>query len=398
MVLVYFMDGVKYEMVDRHMPFLAQLNKKKLISDFGYSCACHATMYTGRYIEEHNTWFVWKKGENSPYKWINRVPLLKYINCIPVKIICSRIAGKLHKNTAFPGIPMLVSLPLKYWGLFEPTEDVFWTDPRYKEGMPNLFTILKENGVKHQMIALSKSGDPFAEEAGADYANNEFIYYFIGQTDNYMHKYGEDGMQARQFFAKVDDFIKKTFEKACREQKDVTVICFSDHGHIDVEDPKIDINDYFRPEGLNINKYIHLIESTFARFWFREEEERKEVIGVLRKMEEEGKGFILTQEDYDRYHLNFGSNEHGDLIFHLKAPREFTKTIWGFGRTVKSMHGYEPTLPKHYGVFAANKKLPDIPGVVSLVDILPSIMVQLGIDREPYVLRGENVVYADERS
>lgn len=395
MILVFFMDGVKLEMAETHMPFVSKLNKLPLISEFGYSCACHATMYTSRYIEEHNTWFVWKKGENSPYQWVNKIPLLRFLNFLPVKIAVTQVTKRLFKNSSFPGIPMLVNLPLKYWGLFEPCEDKFWTDDLYKPELPNLFTLLKKHGVKHRLIALSKNGDPFTEERRVDYMNDEFVYFFIGKTDSYMHQYGENGKETHDYLLKTDAFIKTVYERAIKTHDDVTVICYSDHGHIDVKEPKIDINDYFRAEGLRVNRYIHLIESTFARFWFRSNKEEEDIKRALGRMAEQGLGFILDREHMDAYHLNFDSNEHGDIIFHLNAPNAFTKTIWGFGKTVRSMHGYVPSLPKHYGFFASNRKLAENAGIAALPDVLPTILARLGIDPELYVLRGKNIVEQD---
>jgi hypothetical protein len=313
-------------------------------------------------------------------------------------MIIGKVTRKLSHNRSFPGVPMLVNLPLKYWGMFETSEDKFWTDDEYKPEFPNLFTILKKNHIKHQIVALSYTGNPFGEEQNVDYTSNDFVYFFIGYTDNIMHQYGENAKESHDYLKKVDDFIKMTYEKAHVINKDVTMICYSDHGHIDVRDPKIDINDYFKPVGFNINSYMHLIESTFARFWFRNEQEKAEVAEVLKTMEEKGMGFILTQQYFDKYHLNFKSNEHGELIFHLSAPNEFTKTIWGFGKTVKSMHGYEPTLEKHYGFFASNSKLANNRDFVYLVDILPTIMTQLGIPRDEYILRGQNIVNVEQSS
>lgn len=395
MILVFFMDGVKLEMAEKHMPFVSKLNMLPLISEFGYSCACHATMYTSRYIDEHHTWFVWKKGDNSPYQWVNKVPLLKYLNILPVKIAVGQVTKRIKKNSSFPGIPMLVNLPLKYWGLFETCEDKFWTDELYKPELPNLFTLLKKHGVRRRLVALSKNGDPFAEEKNVDYKNDEFVYFFIGSTDNYMHEYGENGEEIHDYLLKTDGFIQSAYEKACREQDDVTVICYSDHGHINVREPKIDINKYFRTEGLEVNRYIHLIESTFARFWFRNTKEEEDIKRVLGKMEEQGLGFVLGRGHLDAYHLNFNSNEHGDVIFHLNAPQAFTKTIWGFGKTVKSMHGYLPSLPKHYGFFASNRKLSENDGSASLADVLPTILARLEIDPAQYVFRGKNIVAQD---
>lgn len=390
MLLLYFMDGLKISMAKEHMPFLAGLRPVPLRSDFGYSCACHATMYTGRSVQEHNTWFVWKKGPNSPYQFVDRIPLLKYLNCIPVKFAVSKIARKLHKNRSFSGIPMLVNLPLKYWSLFEPCETSFWTDDEYKPGMPTLFKILREQEIAHDIVGLSRGGDVFAEEAKVDYEKDQFVYYFLGEVDSYLHKYGERAPESVEYLKKVDGFLRETYEKAAALHDDVTVICYSDHGHIDVEE-KIDIDDYFKPRGRRVNRYIHLVESTFARFWPRSESERAEIIEVLGDMAQEGLGFVVDGAMRNRYHLEFDSDEHGDIVFHLRAPNIFTRTIWGFGKTIRSMHGYQPELPAHLGVFAANRPLADT-DFVYLTDILPTVLGSIGVDASPYHLSGRDLL------
>ena len=211
-----------------------------------------------------------------------------------------------------------------------------------------------------------------------------------------MHAYGENGKEVQEYFKKVDAFIKQTYEKAKKVNDDVTVIAYSDHGHIDLEEPYIDINTYFKPEGLKVNNYIHLIESNYARFWFRDEEERKEVENVINKMVDKGLGFVLDEEYQKKYHLQVNPKEHGELIFYLAAPHEFTKTIWGFGHSVKSGHGFEPTLPKHYGIFCSNKPLANDRKFAYLTDVLPSVMAQVGIDRTGYTLRGQNIVNTEK--
>ncbi len=395
MVLLYFMDGVKYDMMKKHMPFLSSLNSKPIISEFGYSCACHATMYTSRYIEEHKTWFIWKRGENSPYRWINYVPCLKYINFLPLKLLLGKITRKFSKNTSYSGVPCLVNLPLKYWPLFELCDDRMWNDPTWKKDIPNMFTILNKHDIKSKVIALhrgTRADDVFKEEQQVDYENDEFVYFFIGYTDNVMHTYGEKGEKVQQYFAKVDDFIRETYEKAKQCHDDVTLIAYSDHGHIELQEPYIDINTQFKSEGLKLKNYIHLIESNYARFWFRNEKEKNEISKVVKKMQDSGMGFVLDEEYQEKYHIRVAPQEHGELVFYLKAPQEFTKTIWGFGHTVKSGHGFEPTLPKHYGFFCSNKQLAGNRQFAYLTDVLPSVMKQTGVCRDGYVLRGQNIV------
>jgi predicted AlkP superfamily pyrophosphatase or phosphodiesterase len=143
----------------------------------------------------------------------------------------------------------LVNLPLKYWPLFTLSDNVMWDDPKWKQDLPNLFTILEGKGIKKRIVALhrgTRADDAFREESQVDYRNDEFVYYFIGYTDNTMHSYGEQAPEAAEYLAQVDAFIRKTVEKAKSIREDVTVLAFSDHGHIDLRKPYIDINDYFK--------------------------------------------------------------------------------------------------------------------------------------------------------
>lgn len=383
MVLTFFMDGVKYDMMKECMPFLSSLNNRPLLSEFGYSCACHATMYTGKHIEEHGTWFIWKKGNNSPYKWIDKVPLLKYMNILPLKYFLAKVTNKLSGNTSYSGIPCLVNLPLKYWSMFEPSDIVIWNDPNWKKDIPNLFTILNEYEIPNKVVALhkrTKADDAFIESKNIDFENTEFVYYFIGYTDNMMHSYGE-GKESKEYLNKVDDFIKSEYEKAKAKNEDVTVIAFSDHGHINISNPKININDYFKGNK-RVNDYVHLIESNYARFWFRTESEKKEILEVVNNMTTQGLGFIIDDAVKSKYHLNMNPDEQGELIFYLAPPHEFTNTIWGFGNTVVSGHGFEPTHPKHYGIFCSNKTIDKDCQFVSLIDILPTILAEFAIPQK----------------
>lgn len=378
MILLFFMDGLKYDMAKRHMPFLMSLNNKPLKSEFGYSCACHATMYTGRHIDEHNTWFVWKKGDFSPYRWVEKIPALKYMNILPIKAAVTAVTRLFCKNTSLAGIPMLVNLPLKYWHYFEPCEKCFWSDDGYMPKHDTLFKVLKRQGIPHSLVGFSKGGDAFAEEKSLDYRRNEFIYYFLGGVDGCIHHYGENAPESAAYLKKTDDFIRSSCERAARTGKPVTVICYSDHGHIDVEG-KLDINTFFKAQGLDINNYIHLVESTFARFWFRNDGERNQVVRVMESMAAQGLGFAVDDEMKRKYHLCFDSTEHGEYIFHLSAPNIFTNTIWGYGRKQKSMHGYLPELEKHYGIFASDKKISERE-FVYLTDIFPTLLCEMGID------------------
>jgi hypothetical protein len=134
-----------------------------------------------------------------------------------------------------------------------------------------------------------------------------------------------------------------------------------------------------------------LIESNYARFWFRNEAEKNEIEAVIKRMTSANLGFIIDDEMKNEYHLNVNPKEHGELVFYLAAPREFANTIWGFGHSVKSGHGYEPSFPKHYGIFCTNAKIKKDCKFVNLVDILPTALNSLNIQHQ-YTFRGTDLI------
>jgi hypothetical protein len=179
---------------------------------------------------------------------------------------------------------------------------------------------------------------------------------------------------------RLDQLVEAKYEAYARRVPDFDVVVFSDHGHIRAE-KRLDIHKVFRQHGHNLNRFIHLIESNFARFWFRNDDERAAVERILSTLEE---GFILTDEHFRRYHLEMPDNRYGDLVFYLDAPYLFTKTIWGFSRSQKSMHGYLPDYPDSDGVFLSQRPL--VEGThVELVDVLPTLLDALGLPVPGYV-------------
>jgi hypothetical protein len=143
----------------------------------------------------------------------------------------------------------------------------------------------------------------------------------------------------------------------------------------------VDIQSIFRKCGSDLNRFIHLIDSNYARFWFRNDGERSTVERILATMD---CGFVLQDEHYKRYHLEMPDNRYGDLVYYLDVPAIFTKTIWGFSRHQRSMHGYLPEYPDSDGVFLSQRPLVEDTHV-ELVDVLPTLLASLGLPSPEYI-------------
>ena len=89
--------------------------------------------------------------------------------------------------------------------------------------------------------------------------------------------------------------------------------------------------------------YLVFLDSTMARFWFFSESARRLIIELLSHI---GGGHVLTQEEKDRYHLNYPHNKFGDLIFLVDPGVLIFPNFYQNRHPVKGMHGYAPETPE----------------------------------------------------
>lgn len=383
-VLTFFFDALKPESL-QYMPFLNSFGfKRRMRTELGYSVTCHPSMYSGVHPDKHLQWFVWKYApESSPFRWARIFRYLGLFDTLPTRYFLHKYTRQFRqKNTSWFGVPLLVNLPMRYWPYFDVVEDRCWQEPGYLKQFPTVFDILRAHQVDFDIFGMSKfDGDEFAQISGHQFEQvKPWTYFFLGSVDSYSHHYGQDASETIERMKRLDQLVEEQYQSYSKRQKDFDVIVFSDHGHIRVEE-RVDIQAVFRRQGININRFLHLIEANYARFWFRNDEERKIVERCLSAIE---KGFILTDDDQLKYHVSMPDNRFGDLVFYLDAPAIFSKTIWGFGRTQKSMHGYLPDYEGSDGVFLSMQPLVE-QDHVELVDVLPTILESLNIPVPGYV-------------
>ncbi len=353
-------------------------------AELGHSVTCHPTMYSGVHPNKHLQWFVWRYDpKGTPFKWAHIFRYLGLVDNLPARYFLHKYTRMFRpENTAWFGVPLLVNLPLKYWPYFNVVENRSWSEPGYLENYPTVFDLLRRHHVGFEIVGMTKgAGDEFAQIAGHKFKEIcPWTYFFLGSIDSYSHKYGQGAPETIERLRRLDQLVEAQYRAYSQHVSDFDVFVFSDHGHI-LADKRVDIHSLFRQHGSDLNRFIHLIESNYARFWFRNSGERSTVERILSALQE---GFILTDEYLRRYKIEMPDNRYGDLIFYLDAPCLFTKTIWGFSRGQKSMHGYLPDYPDSDGIFLSQRPL--IEGDhVELVDMLPTLLNSLGLPIPDYV-------------
>jgi predicted AlkP superfamily pyrophosphatase or phosphodiesterase len=395
-VLTVFIDGLNFDNL-KHMPFLASLCvKQKIYTELGYSIACHPSMYTGVHPNKHLIWFTWKYSpQTSPFRAVEKFGLHKLPHHILLNYLYYRMSVLGKNNSAYFHIPFLGHTPLKNWHYFDVSEKKLWTESNYSENYPTIFEILNQNHIASAIVGVpSDYRDSLRIMKSHNRALRKYnptelkpwTYFFIGDVDPMSHWYGQDSNEVSLLLREIDTILEQKYRFFQNRVKDFTFMLFSDHGLIRVQE-EINISDIFKSLNKRLDDYIYAIESNYARFWFRNSAEEKDIRQVLSKLDD--KGFVLTRELLREYNVDMPDNRYGDLIFYLDAPRIFDRgKIYLAGKRLDpvyiSMHGYRPDVLGYEGVLVSNKPIKKIP-YVKLVDIVPSILSLLDIPIPPYV-------------
>ena len=389
-VLTVFIDGLKPESIE-YMPFLDSFSTKRRIgTELGYSNPCHASMYSGVYPNKHLHWFIWKYSiDTSPFRWIKKFRIAKFPHNIYTKYACHRITQLFNRDiTSYSGLTFLWHLPMEYWHYFDVADKKFWSEQNFLEKYPTIFDILKINNIQYDTVGLMRRAGE-SSKVIEQYNFNEikpWTYLFVGDIDPLSHKCGQDAIQTQKRLKKIDEILERKYRVFEKELDDFCFMLFSDHGHIRVSN-YVDLSSFFRSQAKSVKDYIHFIDANYARFWFRNERERKEVEKVLLSMDD--KGFILTDEHFKKYHVDMPDNRYGDLIFYLDVPNVFDHgkaVVLGKQRNTSdvSMHGYLPHYPDSDGVFISNRKVINKTHI-KLEDITPTILDVFGIKKPDYM-------------
>ncbi len=381
-VITVFIDGLKADSI-KHMPFLSSLDSQRRIkTELGYSNPSHSSMYSGVYPSKHLNWFVWRYSpETSPFKWLKGLSLFPHN--IYTKFACYKMATIfIRGNTSLYGVPFLWWLPLKDWGYFDVNEKKFWSEPNFIPDYPTIFDMLGANHVPYEVVGMVKGQTHLALKLIEQHPFAEikpWTYLFIGDIDELSHQYGQESAQTRERLSQIDRILGQKYRLFEKKLGDFYFMLFSDHGHMEVREG-INLTSVFASRGRNINDYIHFIDANYARFWFRNKQEERQVKDILSGIKE---GFVLTEEYLQKYHVAMSDNRYGDLIFYLDAPYVFTHgpvSVLGKQRGLLpvSMHGYLPEHREMDGVFVSNQKLAE-DSYLRLVDITPSILHALDL-------------------
>lgn len=341
-----YLDACRYDYVSKaDTPYLYELSQKgyfgrvETVPGFTQETA----MITGKYPNETDyfTWYRYAPDE-SPFSWIRPFRFLRLLRKFrfyyPIKVgirtITRLITGKRYPDPAF--------IPLDILPYFE---NLSATLPNHLPNLASLCRLSKRNCFEQTIVSdfigskrCSKLFRPVLESIMGERPFDLYLIH-IGELDGLGHRYGPHPELFRDYLKEIDSWIRRIYECVRRQNLSVNLIITSDHGMVDIKDT-IDVERELKKIPLKVPQhYIHFLDSTMARFWFSCDRARYLIEETLSNIPN---GHILSQEEKEKLHINFGHNAYGELLFwvdkgYLIFPNFFQLIA---SEKPKGMHGY----------------------------------------------------------
>jgi predicted AlkP superfamily pyrophosphatase or phosphodiesterase len=322
-------------------PFLNDIAKTKrpVKSILGFSSGVIPSILTGKYPPEHKHWFLYFY---SPKK--NCFLWTKVIAWLPKKLLNNRYTRKIVEETSkrlmgYTGYFETYLIPIEHLHLYDICENKNIYAPGGMRAGRSLFDVLTERGVDYKCFSYPiKDKDIFsrAKEVLKSTDSNYYFLYF-SESDAYLHRACKDPEGVRNMIDFYERQIREVYQAAAKKFDTVNLYIFSDHSMAPVNE-EYDLKADVEALGYRMPKdYVSFYDSTMGRFWFFNEQARKDIEALLKT---KNYGRILTKEEVRERHVDFTDNMYGELLFLMKTGAVINPSNMGC-RAPQGMHGYD---------------------------------------------------------
>lgn len=265
-----------------------------------------------------------------------RVKLLKTLTTIIDKMSLSDYVNKALRYILFKmfreeyGTPHLI--PPQYL-------EYFRTYKHVHKNIPDLFQILNQKGVRATWVEpkLTLMEEVWLRKLPKYFRKYDFIILKLNSLDRLGHTYGPSSNEIKKRVEYLDSEIEKSSHMLSKEYRDLSFIIMSDHGMVPVEKTiNIETKLHTEIDAKPLKDYLYYIGSTFASFWFFNDNARKEIMSILQKLRDYGR--ILTDDEFNS--LGISSELYGCIIFVLNESIVFFPSFFQRRNISKGMHGY----------------------------------------------------------
>jgi len=347
LVIFLYIDALSPSLLsDDIMPFLSSLATKHsyhvLENVLGYSFAIQSCILSGKYPDETNYWLPYFYcPEKSPplFKVLSLAKAIHPLDRMQTpRYLAVRWLRKLFlkKGVQANNIPLCIIGKIALYPFY------------YMNELPCFFELGEQLEEKTQ-TALTYIGPPrqrtklqtaLFEHLKASKHEKEVIIIYYDGLDGLGHTFGPQSHRCLNYARSLDYTLAMAYRKLKNLYgRNLTFLVFSDHGQLERKF-QVDILSQLDKKGLKLgDDYICFIDATLALFWPEDEAKKEKILSTLNKT---GRGIIIDPQLRKKYHMEFGDEKYGEIIYVLNPGGTFVPNFFSPFGAMKGLHGYLP--------------------------------------------------------
>lgn len=351
-----------YQITEKNTPNLIEFFKngffQPLNTLLGYSHTIIPSIFSGTYPNQHEIWALYKMSKGtSPFKLSPLLPqTLLDKNKLVRYFFNTLIFNNSKKRGLIPPYWTTVNIPLRLLKYFDLSMKKFITEPNAMGKILTFFDLLRQKDISFEYV-----GYPWIEGAEnilplvkRHIQTKSVVVAYIGDIDHNGHKYG---VNSQEYFKRLKSFdeLLGNFLQGLMNSDKVCITIFSDHGMEDTIGT-VDLERVMNSTDLKMEKdYLMFLDSTIARFWILNESAKEILVDALNHTQG---GHILTEDEVQKYKLNFKSREpYGHLLYLTDVGKVILPNFYSIlNGSIKAMHGWEPEHPTQQSFFFTTHK------------------------------------------
>ena len=345
--LILYIDGLGFNRINKeNTPFLHKFgNENSLIrlkTLLAYT-GIENTFITGKWPNETGIWVEYIYNKNGIGNFLRIFPLHnKYLSYFYALL-------NYLKGSTF--LSKFYNIPRRFFGVFNNSlkeglwKNEYFHNKRFLYYSWPFFVI--NNKIKLDFI---KRNDEYKVKKFIKKFDDNIDIYFLHTVDldKASHEYGVNSENTLKEIKRQDEYASLIVNEFKSRFNDCKIVIWSDHGFLDING-FVNIEEKIK----KLKNVDYFLDSTIARFWFKDADTKNRVISELNKIKE---GHILNLEEKNRYNIPL-NREQGEIIFVVEPGYLILPNFYQGIKGCKGMHGYMPDKADLDGIFLINKKL-----------------------------------------